>query len=70
MNIGLPGAIFLVSLVLRLTDKIDWSWWLVTSPLWLGLVFFCFVLFPVALIKALAEEKRKNRFRKAGFFVK
>jgi hypothetical protein len=33
---GLPGTLFLVFLVLKLTDTIDWSWWWVTSPLWLG----------------------------------
>lgn len=35
--------LFLVFLVLKLCDVIAWSWWWVTSPLWipmgLGLVF-------------------------------
>jgi uncharacterized membrane protein len=30
------GLIFLVFLVLKLTGVIDWSWWWVTSPLWLA----------------------------------
>lgn len=33
-GIGLGGAVFIVFLVLKLTDKIDWSWWWVTAPLW------------------------------------
>lgn len=33
-SIGLPGATFLVFLVLKLTHVIDWSWWWVTAPLW------------------------------------
>lgn len=39
-GIGLSGATFIVFLVLKLTGYIDWSWWWVTSPLWipLGLV--------------------------------
>jgi hypothetical protein len=36
MQIGLPGALFLVFLVLKLTEVIDWSWWWVTSPLWIA----------------------------------
>lgn len=34
---GLPGCVFLVFLVLKLTGYIDWSWWWVTAPLWGGL---------------------------------
>lgn len=26
--------LFLIFMVLRLTDVIDWSWWWVTAPLW------------------------------------
>ncbi len=28
-------TLFLIFLVLKLTDLIDWSWWWVTSPLWI-----------------------------------
>lgn len=38
-GIGLGGALFLVFLVLKLTDTIDWSWWWVTAPLWIPAVF-------------------------------
>lgn len=34
-GVGFVGALFLVFLVLKLTGVIDWSWWLVTSPLWI-----------------------------------
>ncbi|GEM_PF-590487 len=33
---SLVGLTFLVFLVLKLTGVIDWSWWWVTSPLWLA----------------------------------
>lgn len=33
-GIGFGGLLFLVFLVLKLTHVIDWSWWWVTSPLW------------------------------------
>lgn len=35
VGVGLPGLLFLVFLVLKLTDVIDWSWWWVTAPLWI-----------------------------------
>lgn len=40
--VSLAGAVFIVFLTLRLLGLIGWSWWWVTSPLWV----------PVALIPA------------------
>ena len=36
-GIGFGTVLFLVFLVLKLTGNIDWSWWWVTSPLWIPL---------------------------------
>ncbi|MBN1319685.1 MAG: hypothetical protein JXA87_02485 [Thermoleophilia bacterium] len=33
---SLVFLLFIVFLVLKLTGVIDWSWWWVTSPLWLA----------------------------------
>jgi hypothetical protein len=33
-------VLFFVFLVLKLTHYIDWSWWIVTSPLWGGAILF------------------------------
>jgi hypothetical protein len=30
-------VLFIVFLILKLTNVIDWSWWWVTCPLWIGL---------------------------------
>ena len=42
-GIGLDIILFVVFLILKLTGDIDWSWWWVTSPLWIpvaiGIVF-------------------------------
>jgi hypothetical protein len=35
---GLGTILFLIFLVLKLTNYIDWSWWWVTSPLWIGAI--------------------------------
>ena len=36
-GLGLGTVLFMVFLVLKLTGEIDWSWWWVTSPLWIPL---------------------------------
>lgn len=51
-GIGLAGILFIVFLVLKLTGNIDWSWWWVTSPLWipLGLAFSIFIVVLLVVI--------------------
>jgi hypothetical protein len=34
-SIGFNTLLFLLFLGLKLTGHIDWSWWWVTSPLWI-----------------------------------
>ena len=43
-GIGFFGALTLVFITLKLLDKIDWSWWWVLSPLWIGAVISIFIL--------------------------
>ena len=41
-GLGLGTILFLIFLVLKLTgigSVVNWSWWLVTSPLWVPLIF-------------------------------
>jgi len=46
-------VLFLIFLILKLTKTITWSWWWVTSPLWIplvvGAIFFVIVLIFSAL---------------------
>jgi len=53
-GIGLPMTLFLIFLILKLTETIDWSWWWVTSPLWIPVVFLIFFMVLVFLIVILA----------------
>jgi hypothetical protein len=48
-GIGFGTLLFLVFLVLRLCGVIDWSWWWVTSPLWIALALLI-LLFSLAAI--------------------
>jgi len=49
-GIGLAGIVFVVFLILKLTDHIDWSWWWVTAPLWGELVLAAIVLAVINLL--------------------
>jgi hypothetical protein len=55
-GIGIGWVLFLIFLVLKLTKTIAWSWWWVTSPLWipwiavLGIFAVVFVVVFVVLI--------------------
>ena len=49
-GIGFGSLLFLLFLGLKLTNNIDWSWWWVTSPLWVPVILYflgfgLFVLF-------------------------
>ena len=37
VKLGLGWILFFIYLTLKLTDTISWSWWWVTSPLWIPL---------------------------------
>ena len=73
-GLGLPMILFIVFLVLKLTDNIDWSWWWVTSPLWIpvgivvsiGVIAFLIVIFALMFGFSLTEireaaESYKNK---------
>ena len=44
-GLGISGVLFLIFLVLKLVGVIDWSWWWVTAPLWIGLALGLVFLF-------------------------
>jgi hypothetical protein len=37
-GLGLGTVLFLIFMVLKLTNYIDWSWWWVTAPLWIPII--------------------------------
>jgi hypothetical protein len=55
-GIGIGMTLFLIFLVLKLTDMIDWSWWLVTSPLWIPAVLVV-VFIGISVVIALSRHK-------------
>lgn len=50
-GIGLDVILFVVFLILKLTGSIDWSWWWVTSPLWIPIaIVFGVLIFWVVIL--------------------
>ncbi len=60
---GIFGFLFLIFLILKLTGVIDWSWWWVTAPLWIGFALgtASFMLFrlPLAIVYRRRMGKRE-----------
>jgi hypothetical protein len=57
-GISIGMVLFLIFMVLKLTGSIDWSWWWVTSPLWIPFVVLIGVIF-IGIIVALSKTKLK-----------
>lgn len=47
ISLSFPGAIFIVFLVLKLTNTLTWSWFWILSPLWIPILIFLIILFIV-----------------------
>ena len=45
MQIGFFSLLGLVFIVLKLTNVIDWSWWWVTCPFWIGTAVAIFFMY-------------------------
>ena len=43
-GIGFSGLLTVLFVALKLTGYIDWSWWWVTAPLWIGIVVVILVV--------------------------
>ena len=49
-GLSITLILFIVFLVLKLTNNIDWSWWWVTSPLWIVPAFMLSIIIIVSLL--------------------
>ena len=55
-GIGIGMVLFIVFLVLKLTGTIDWSWWWVTSPLWIPLALGGVIIGIIGVIALIIER--------------
>ena len=60
-GLGLGSVLFIVFLVLKLTNVIDWSWWWVTAPLWIPIGLAVMIFIVTALVIIVKEIKRKKQ---------
>lgn len=49
-GLGFLDALQIVFIVLKLTHVIDWSWWLVLIPLWIGATMLVCLLVYAAIV--------------------
>lgn len=54
-GIGLDIILFVVFLILKLTGDIDWSWWWVTSPLWIPIAIVVAFVILGMIIRGIIE---------------
>jgi hypothetical protein len=43
-GIGFAGLLTILFIALKLTKVIDWSWWWVLSPLWIGVALWLVIV--------------------------
>jgi hypothetical protein len=67
-GIWLPTVVFAIFLTLKLTNHIGWSWWWVTSPLWIPAALVVAVMAVIGLGVAIAMwlDGRKLKRRKVA----
>ena len=52
-GIGFTGLLTIAFIVLKLLGKIDWSWWLVLSPVWVAIGLSVFVIIVLTVLENL-----------------
>ena len=55
--------LFIILLVLKITNTVDWSWWIITLPIWLhfGLMAIGLIIFILFLIFYYIFKTRNGR---------
>lgn len=60
-GIGFGGILFIVFLILKLTNVIAWSWWWVTAPLWITIALNILIIISIALFQFIIHRKKRNK---------
>lgn len=67
MKIGFLGLLGLVFIVLKLTNVIDWSWWWVTCPFWIGIAVYIFLYVTMKLVVLPIWKLYNMKFHKKEY---
>ena len=57
-SLELGTILFLIFLVLKLTNNISWSWWWVTSPIWIPIASIILIVGIAVLIGLIFYLKK------------
>jgi len=55
-GLGIGTILFLIFMVLKLTNYIDWSWWWITAPLWIPLLLILGVLAVLGVLLLIKDK--------------
>ena len=61
-GIELGTILFIVFLILKLCGTINWSWWWVTSPIW---IHFGFIIIVIIISAIFFPEELKQSIRES-----
>lgn len=61
ISIGFSGILFIVFLILKLTNVIAWSWWWVTAPLWITIALNILIIISIVLFKFIIHRRKRNK---------
>jgi len=61
ISIGFSGILFIVFLILKLTNVIAWSWWWVTAPLWITIALNILIIISIVLFQFIIHMKKRNK---------
>lgn len=54
-GLGLPSILTIIFVIAKLFGVVDWSWWLVFSPLFATIVLFLIILLVVFIVEATID---------------
>lgn len=63
-GMGLSVTVFLIFLILKLAgigDVADWSWWWITSPLWIPIALILCLSIITVIIKVIISNVNKHK---------
>ncbi len=60
MKLTFPLVLFLVFLVLKLTNAIAWSWWWVSAPLWIPFAVWAVCMLVIGFIYLFETPEQKK----------
>lgn len=63
-GLGLGTVLFLIFLVLKLCNVIDWSWWWVTSPLWISAALTVLIFVGVFIYYFIENTRHERHIKK------